>query len=85
LGCCISPCYGSFSLGGRFEIYEPFISLIFQYTGGSGKPRITEAADKESVDTGARLYCVITFAVFGTIFIGFVSWSFVCSKRANKG
>jgi hypothetical protein len=27
LGCWISPCYGPFSLGGDFEIYEPFISL----------------------------------------------------------
>jgi hypothetical protein len=28
LGCWISPCYGLISLGARFEIYEPFISLI---------------------------------------------------------
>jgi len=29
LGCWISPCYGPFSLGARFENYEPYISLIF--------------------------------------------------------
>jgi hypothetical protein len=29
LGCWISPCYGRFSLGGRFETYKPFIYLIF--------------------------------------------------------
>jgi hypothetical protein len=34
LGCWISPCYGPFSLGGRFETYEPFISLIFQLFSG---------------------------------------------------
>jgi hypothetical protein len=31
VGCWISPCYCSFSLGARFETYEPFISLIFQF------------------------------------------------------
>jgi hypothetical protein len=31
LGCWISPCYGTFWLGARFETYEPFISLIFQF------------------------------------------------------
>jgi hypothetical protein len=30
LGCWISPCYGPSSLGARFEIFEPFISLIFK-------------------------------------------------------
>jgi hypothetical protein len=30
LGCRISSCYGLFPLGGRFETYKPFISLIFQ-------------------------------------------------------
>jgi hypothetical protein len=30
LGCWISVRYGPFSLGVRFETYEPFISLIFQ-------------------------------------------------------
>jgi hypothetical protein len=39
-----------FSLGTRFETYEPFISLIFQFFSGRGKPRITELPD-----TGARL------------------------------
>jgi hypothetical protein len=31
LGWWISPCYGPFSLGGRFETYEPLIYLIFQF------------------------------------------------------
>jgi hypothetical protein len=34
VGCWISPCYGLFSLRGRFETYEPFISLIFEFFGG---------------------------------------------------
>jgi hypothetical protein len=34
LGCWISPRYGPFSLGARFETYEPFIYLIFQFFGG---------------------------------------------------
>jgi len=28
----ISPCYGPFWLGARFETYEPFISLIFHFS-----------------------------------------------------
>jgi hypothetical protein len=60
LGCCISPCYGPFSLGERFETYEPFISSIFQIFFG---PQITETADTETVDTetvdtGTKLYAV---------------------------
>jgi hypothetical protein len=39
LCCWISPCYGPFSLGARFETYEPIISLIFQFFFG---PRQTE-------------------------------------------
>jgi hypothetical protein len=35
LGCWISPCYGPFSLGGRFEAYKLFISLIFKFFGGA--------------------------------------------------
>jgi hypothetical protein len=31
LGSWISPCYGLFLLGVRFETYEPFIFLIFQF------------------------------------------------------
>jgi hypothetical protein len=50
MGSWISPCYGPFSLGARFETYEPFIFLIFQIFG----PRQT--ADTESADTGVRLY-----------------------------
>jgi hypothetical protein len=53
LGCWISPCYGPFSLGGRFETYEPFISLISKFLGG---PRLTETADTKPADTGAQLY-----------------------------
>jgi len=40
LGCWISPCYGPFSLGARFETYEPFISLILPFFfSGRGKTR----------------------------------------------
>ena len=42
-------------LGAHFQNYEPFISLIFQFFGDRGKPRITETADTESADTGIRL------------------------------
>jgi hypothetical protein len=49
-GCWISPCYSPFSLGGRFETYETFISLIFPYLWDRGEQRITEAADTESAD-----------------------------------
>jgi hypothetical protein len=38
----------------RFETYEPFIYLIFNFFSGCGKPQIIENADTESVDTGAR-------------------------------
>jgi hypothetical protein len=34
LGCWISPRYGPFSLGARFEICEQFISLIPQFFFG---------------------------------------------------
>jgi hypothetical protein len=47
------------SLGGRSETYETFISLIFRFFSGRGKPRINEAAVTESVHTGARLYIYI--------------------------
>jgi hypothetical protein len=50
LDCWISPCYGPFSLGARFETYEPFISLIFKFFLGRCEPRITETADSESAD-----------------------------------
>jgi hypothetical protein len=60
LGYWISPRYGPFSLGARFETYEPFISLIFQFVSDRGKPRITETAGTEPVDTGARLYMELT-------------------------
>jgi hypothetical protein len=52
LGRLISPCYGLFSLGVRFETYEPLISLIFQFSFlGRSELWITE-----TTDTGARLY-----------------------------
>jgi hypothetical protein len=51
LGCWISPWYGPFSLGAHFETYEPFISLIFKFFLGHGKPWITENAVTESMDT----------------------------------
>jgi hypothetical protein len=44
------------SLLARLETYEPFISLIFQFFSGRGKPWITKTADTESVDMGAQLY-----------------------------
>jgi hypothetical protein len=56
LGCGISPCYGPFSLGRHFEIYELFISLIFQFFSDCGEPRVTETMDTESMDTGAQLW-----------------------------
>jgi hypothetical protein len=42
LGSWISPRYWPFSLGARFETYEPFISLIFLFFSGCGqlKPQI---------------------------------------------
>jgi hypothetical protein len=40
LGCWFSPCYGPFSLGARFETYETFIYLNFDFWEGRGKPRI---------------------------------------------
>jgi hypothetical protein len=49
----ISSYYGLFLLGAHFEIYELFISLIFQFFfSGHGKLWITETADTESADTG---------------------------------
>jgi hypothetical protein len=36
----------------RFETYEPFIYLIFQFFSGHGKPQITGTADTESADAG---------------------------------
>jgi hypothetical protein len=44
LGFWISPRYGPFSLGARFETYEPFIS---------------STTDTESVDMGAHPYIYI--------------------------
>jgi hypothetical protein len=36
-----TPCYIPFSFGAHFETYEPFISLVFQFFSGGGKPPIT--------------------------------------------
>jgi hypothetical protein len=55
MGCWISPYCGPFSLGGRFETYEPFIYLIIRFFSGRDKPRLNETADTELVGTGARL------------------------------
>jgi hypothetical protein len=54
MGCWISPCYGPFSLEARFETYEPIIYLIFHF--------LTETADTESMDTGARMYLFVILA-----------------------
>jgi hypothetical protein len=51
-----SPCSGPFSLGARFETYEPFIPLIFQIFSGRRKLQITETADSEFVDMGVRMH-----------------------------
>jgi hypothetical protein len=42
LGMLFSLCYGPFSLGGRFESYEAFISVIFLllFFSGRGEPRV---------------------------------------------
>jgi hypothetical protein len=56
LGCWISPSYGPSSLGMRFETYEPFISLIFQFFLGRSKLRMNETVDTESVNMGAQMY-----------------------------
>jgi hypothetical protein len=37
------------------ETFELFVSLIFQFFSGGGKPRITETAVTESMDTGEGL------------------------------
>jgi hypothetical protein len=55
LGCWISPCYGPFSFGGRFETYGLFVSSILQFFSGRGEPRITETADTESAGMEAHL------------------------------
>jgi hypothetical protein len=56
LGCWISPCYGPFSFGARFETFEPFIYLIFKIFSGRCKPRITETAETKWAEKGAHLY-----------------------------
>jgi hypothetical protein len=43
-------------LGGHFENYRFFISLIFQFFSDCGEWQITETLDVELVDTGACLY-----------------------------
>jgi hypothetical protein len=56
LDCWNSPCYGLFSLCMRFETYEPFISLIFNFFfSGCCKLWITETTDTELEGMGAQL------------------------------
>jgi hypothetical protein len=58
LGCWISPCYGPFSLGARFETYELLISLILFFSS-HGKPRITKTANTESAELGTTFVSVV--------------------------
>jgi hypothetical protein len=44
-----------FSLGTWFETYEPFLQFS-NFFAGLGLWQITETADNEYADTGARLY-----------------------------
>jgi hypothetical protein len=55
MGCWISPCYGPFLHGRRFETYEQFISLIFKFFLDCSKLQITETVDTESVVKRAHL------------------------------
>jgi hypothetical protein len=60
----ISPRYGLFLLGSRFETYEPFISLVlpfFFWGGGFSKLQVTETVDTGSADIGAHLYLQYKF------------------------
>jgi hypothetical protein len=59
LGCWISPCYGPFSLGGLFESYQPFISLIFNFFSSRVFSRLNETADYEPVCTAAILWITV--------------------------
>jgi hypothetical protein len=43
-------------LAGRLKLTNHLFLLIFQFFLGCSEPRITETADTESADTGARLY-----------------------------
>jgi hypothetical protein len=45
--------FSLFLLGMRFETYDSFISLIFLFFLGRGKPQITETLDTESAATRA--------------------------------
>jgi hypothetical protein len=53
---------GPFSLGARFDTYEPFIYLIFQFFSGHGKPRIlnqwTRGHDCTSKFIGRQWSCL---------------------------
>ena len=60
LGNWISLCYGTFSLGARFETYETFISLIFTiFFSGRGKPRKLNPWIR-----GVRLYIYIYIYIY---------------------
>jgi uncharacterized MAPEG superfamily protein len=56
-------CYGPLSFGARFETYEPFISLIFQFFG------LRQTADTESADPGAQLYICIYICIYVYIYL----------------
>jgi hypothetical protein len=79
LGSWISPCYGPFSLGGRFETYEPFISVIFRFFPGCGEPWVTETARTESTDMGTQLHSY-SFVIQHTG--GIITLTFGCIKRS---
>jgi hypothetical protein len=48
-------------LAWRFETYEPFISLIFQFFSDRSERWLSETADTETVDTGAHLIYIYVF------------------------
>jgi hypothetical protein len=62
LGRWVSPCFGPFSLGGRFQTYEPSISVIFLFFS-RGKPRILNQWIRGHDCTFLRKYSFELFAV----------------------
>jgi len=59
LGCWISPYYGQFWFGVRFETYKPFVSLIFQIFFGLW----------QTVGRGLHLYIYIYILFLVTLHI----------------
>jgi hypothetical protein len=55
--------------------------LFLQFSNffsGRGEPRVTKTTDTESVDTGARLYCMCIFCMIPTTyFLALTDWPFV--------